>query len=77
MRADQISKSGLITTQIINQIIECPLVIADLTGANPNVFYELAIRHATGKPYIQLIEQGHRLPFDIGGVRTISITTVT
>ena len=46
IRADQIPKVGLITTQIINLIMESPLVIADLTDSNPNVFYELAIRHA-------------------------------
>lgn len=73
VRADQIPKTGLITTQIINLVLESPLVIADLTGGNPNVFYELAIRHATGKPYIQVVEKGTSIPFDIIGVRTIPI----
>ncbi len=73
IRADQIPKAGLITTQIINLIIDSPLVIADLTGGNPNVFYELAIRHASGRPYIQVIEKGEKIPFDIGAVRTVEI----
>jgi hypothetical protein len=73
LRADHVPKSGMITSQIINLIIESPLVLADLTGGNPNVFYELAIRHATGKPYIQIIEKGEPMPFDIRGVRTIEI----
>lgn len=73
IRADQIPKAGLITTQIINLIIESPLVIADLTGGNPNVFYELAIRHATRKPYIQIIAKGEKIPFDIGSVRTVEV----
>lgn len=73
IRADNIPKVGLITSQIINLVIESPLVIADLTGANPNVFYELAIRHATGKPYIQIIDIGSTIPFDISGVRTIRV----
>jgi hypothetical protein len=73
IRADQIPKVGMITSQIINLIIESPLVIADLTGSNPNVFYELAIRHAMRGPYIQLIEKGEKIPFDIGAVRTIEI----
>lgn len=73
IRADNIPKAGLITTQVINMIIESPLVIADLTGGNPNVFYELAIRHAIKKPYIQIIEKGEKIPFDIGAVRTIPI----
>jgi len=73
IRADQIPKVGLITTQIINLIIESPLVIADLTDANPNVFYELAIRHAIRKPYIQVISKGQKIPFDLSGIRTIEI----
>ena len=73
LRADQIPKVGLITTQIINLIIESPLVIADLTDSNPNVFYELAIRHAIKKPYIQVIEKGQKIPFDLSGIRTIEI----
>ncbi|WP_185015615.1 hypothetical protein [Salinisphaera orenii] len=73
LRADQIPKAGLITSQIINLIMDSDLVIADLTGGNPNVFYELAIRHATAKPYIQIIEAGASIPFDISGVRTIQI----
>ncbi len=73
IRADQVPKAGLITSQVINLIIESPLVIADLTGGNPNVFYELAIRHASGKPYIQIIEKGEKIPFDIGVVRTVEI----
>lgn len=73
IRADQIPKVGLITSQIINLIITSPLVIADLTGANPNVFYELAIRHATQEPYIQIIKKGEKKPFDIEAVRTIEV----
>ena len=73
IRADQIPKAGMITTQIINLIIDSDLVIADLTDQNPNVFYELAIRHATNKPYIQIIRKGQKIPFDLSGVRTIEI----
>lgn len=73
LRADKISEPGLITTQIIEHIINDELVIADLTGKNPNVFYELAIRHASGKPVVQLIEKGEVIPFDVGGIRTIYV----
>jgi hypothetical protein len=73
IRADKVPKAGLITSQIINLIIDSSLVIADLSGGNPNVFYELAIRHATKKPYIQIIEEGNKIPFDVGVVRTISV----
>ena len=36
-------------------------------------FYELAVRHATRKPFVQMIEKGGRIPFDLAGVRTIEI----
>jgi hypothetical protein len=71
-RADESSDSGSISKSIIQNILTNDLVIADLTGHNPNVFYELAIRHATGKPFIQIIEKGEKIPFDVFDIRTIS-----
>ncbi len=73
IRADQISEPGMITTQVIQHIIEDPLVIADLTGSNPNVFYELAIRHAIRKPLVQIIQKDEKIPFDVAGMRTIPV----
>lgn len=73
VRADKILKSGLITSQIINLILESELVIADLTDSNPNVYYELALRHATGKAFIQVAQTGQQIPFDIAGLRTIFV----
>lgn len=73
IRADQISEPGIITSQVIQHIVDDPLVIADLTERNPNVFYELAIRHAIRKPLVQLIRSGEQIPFDIAGTRTIHI----
>ena len=72
-RADQISEPGMITSQIIQHIVDDPLVIADLTERNPNVFYELAIRHAIRKPLVQLIKKGEQIPFDVAGTRTIHV----
>lgn len=70
-RADHIPKPGIITTQIIDHILNAPLVIADLTRRNPNVFYELAIRQVYGKPFIQIMQKGESIPFDVGALRTI------
>jgi hypothetical protein len=73
IRADKLSESGMITTQVIQHLINDSMVIADPTGRNPNVYYELAVRHALRKPFLQLIQQGEQIPFDIAGMRTIPI----
>lgn len=73
VRADEIERSGLINSQIVRHLMEDPLVVADLTGGNPNVFYELAIRHLSGKPLVQLIYNGETIPFDVAGMRTILV----
>lgn len=74
-RADHISSPGLITTQIIKRLVDSDLVVADLTNHNPNVFYELAIRHVVQKPVVHLIQEGQEIPFDLKNVRTIFVST--
>lgn len=69
--AYEINVSGMINTQIINRIINDDLVIANLTGNNPNVMYELCLRHVVAKPIIHICENGTQLPFDIKDNRTI------
>jgi hypothetical protein len=71
IRADQIPQPGIITSQIIQHLYADELVIADLTDRNPNVFYELAIRHATRKPVVLLIRKGEKIPFDVAPNRVI------
>ena len=73
VRSDEISEPGVITRQVIEHVVSDPMVIADLTGWNPNVFYELAIRHATGKPCVQLIQRNDNLPFDVAPQRKIFV----
>ena len=72
-RADKISQPGIITRQIIERIIESPLVIADLTDHNPNVLYEVALRHVIREPLVQVIQKGQLLPFDIAATRVIHV----
>ena len=50
------------------------MIIADLTGNNPNVYYELSLRHAIGKPVIHMALEGTSLSFDIRDNRTIPFT---
>ena len=73
IRSDKMDESGFITTQIIDHLIGDAVVIADLSDHNPNVFYELAIRHAFRKPVIQLIQRGEDIPFDVAGLRTVEV----
>jgi hypothetical protein len=73
LRADNISEPGIITHQVLEHLIEDAMVVADLTGRNANVFYELAVRHAIQRPYVQIVERGEGLPFDVAGVRTIEV----
>lgn len=71
IRGDEMPKPSLITLDIIPEIIHSELVIADLTDHNPNVFYELAIRHSHRKPAILLIQEDQTIPFDISDMRVI------
>ena len=70
IRADRIARTGEIPEQICMHLRDDEVVIADLTGGNPNVMYELGLRHTTGKLTIQLGETG-KLPFDVAAIRTI------
>lgn len=69
--AYEIAESGLIGNQIISRIVNDDLVVANLTENNPNVMYELAVRHAVAKPIVHICEKGTTLPFDIKDNRTI------
>ena len=72
-RADDIFKSSPIMEDVIHQIKISHVVIADLTGKNPNVFYELGRAHEANKHVIQISQQDH-LPFDTRHIRTILYT---
>jgi hypothetical protein len=73
VRADKITQPGMITKQVLEYLMRSRLVVADLSYHNPNVFYELAVRHATGKPVIHIKRTSDPLPFDNKDFRTIDI----
>jgi hypothetical protein len=75
VRADQIGKPGMIGSQIVEHVLRSRLVIADLSFHNPNVFYELCLRHVSGLPIVQVIRQLDPIPFDLQQFRTIQIDT--
>lgn len=77
VRGDGIGKPGMITAQIIEHVLRSRLVIADLSYHNPNVFYELCLRHVCRLPTVQLIRKADKIPFDLDQFRTIQVDTTS
>jgi hypothetical protein len=75
IRADDDTNPGAITPRIVQSILEADLVIADITGSNANVFYELAIAHGYRKPTVHLQESSEHPPFDIKDMRILAYDT--
>ena len=73
-RADQSAHSGDITNHIYIQLLNAPIVIAVLTDSNPNVFYELAVRHLLKKPVVQICSKEYMetIPFDIKPIKLLA-----
>jgi hypothetical protein len=69
-RADEVARPRRITDAILQEILTSDLIVADLTGSNPNVFYELGLAHATGCDVI-LLTQDQKIPFDVSTESTI------
>jgi hypothetical protein len=74
MRADDDANPGEITPQIVARILDADLIVADLSGHNPNVLYELAIAHGYQKPTVHLEDKTEKAPFDLKDIRIISYT---
>lgn len=70
-RADDIKRSGSIMKKVLQDLLDQTIVIADLSGQNPNVFYELGVRHTFFKRSILISDTPGDNPFDIHGYRTI------
>lgn len=70
VRADKIADPGELPDQIFTYLRDADVVIADVSGGNPNVMYELGLRHSKHATTIQIGEYG-RLPFDVQSIRTI------
>lgn len=72
-RSDLESKPGPVTHQIIKSLTTADVVIADVTGRNPNVNYELGVAHSFGQPLVILVDSSKSLPFDTQNERVIEI----
>jgi hypothetical protein len=71
VRADELFTTGSVVEQIWEQIEKAKLLLADLSGKNPNVFYELGLAHAARKPVVFTAGQLEDVPFDLRHLRVI------
>jgi len=69
VRADDEAKTDYIVTGIIKRIVESDMLLCDISTKNPNVLYELGIRHAFGKPVAIIKDKDTGKIFDIQGLR--------
>jgi hypothetical protein len=70
-RADDLFRPSTIVNDIWIYTKKAKLLIADVSGKNPNVFYELGLAHALAKPVILVAESIEDIPFDLRALRVI------
>ena len=70
-RVDEQIYEESILQRVYNQIAKADLIVAEMTGRNPNVFYEVGYAHALGKEVILLTQRADDLPFDLRGFNHI------
>jgi len=72
LRADEEAVGGMIHKPMYERLILCDYAVADLTGANANVFYELGLRHGVRPSTTVLLYAGsERMPFDVAPLRAL------
>lgn len=71
IRADNVFGGGSVVNEIWTLMLGAQIVIADCTGRNPNVFYELGMAHTLGKSTLLLTQDLEDIPFDIRHLRRI------
>lgn len=70
-RADDLYAPNNVVSDIWKYTQKAQIILADLTGKNPNVFYELGLAHAIAKPVILITESEEDIPFDLRAIRII------
>jgi hypothetical protein len=71
LRADGLFNVGAVMEQVWTQIRKAKVLLADLTGKNPNVFYELGLAHAARKPVVFVAGDIEDVPFDVRHLRVV------
>ena len=72
LRADEEQAGGIIHKPMFERLLLCEYAVCDLTLANPNVFYELGVRHAARPATtVLIVAEEVRLPFDVAMLRTM------
>jgi nucleoside 2-deoxyribosyltransferase len=71
LRADEFWNEDAIIQDIVNLISESEVVVCDVTGRNPDVFYEAGIAHAIGKRVILITKNDIDVPFDLKHIRYV------
>jgi hypothetical protein len=72
-RADQEPAAGDIRTDMFYELVTADVIVADISLLNPNVFYELGVRHGVAPRGVFMVHGGwSRRPFDVAPDRTFS-----
>jgi hypothetical protein len=72
IRSDRVARAGLIQERMIEYIADADVAVVDITTQNPNVFYELGVRHALrDRVTVLLRRKGTPYPFNIAGMTAI------
>jgi CheY-like chemotaxis protein len=71
VRADKLEHNRGILEVVYDHIATAHLIVADMTGRNPNVYYEVGYAHALGKDVVLLTQRAAELPFDLRGFNHI------
>ena len=73
-RADDFFAASTVVSDVWNSICAAKVVVADCTGRNANVFYEIGIAHTLGKPVVLLAQDCADVPFDVRHMRVLTYT---
>ena len=74
-RADSLLNQRSVLADVISGIASADLIVADASGLNPNVLYEMGLAHALGKPTVMVTQNIEELPFDLRPYRANEYST--